>query len=53
VPILVTAVGGVTALVTGVLAVLRDHERGLLIVMPVLWGILVTAFIAGELLFPH
>ncbi len=53
VPILVTAVGGVTALVTGVLALLRDHERGLLIVIPILWGLLVTVFIAGELLYPH
>ena len=50
---LVAAGSVVGALVAGLIAVLRSHERGLLVAIPILGGLLVTVFLVGELAFPH
>jgi hypothetical protein len=52
-PIVFVAVGGIAGLMAGLLALLRSHERGLLVVLPILWGLVVTLFIVGELANPH
>ena len=44
-PILVAAVSALGAGVTGLLAVLRSHEPGLLIALPILIGLLVTGLL--------
>ncbi|HSG86699.1 MAG TPA: hypothetical protein VLA23_10210 [Candidatus Limnocylindrales bacterium] len=51
--ILTTAAAGVASLVAGVVALLRSGERGLLLALPILWGLVVTSFALGELLMPH
>ncbi len=48
-PILVVAVTGIAGLVSGCFAVLRRHERGLLVAIPIAWGLLVALFAFGEL----
>ena len=52
-PIVIVAAAGIAGLVAALLAVLRNHERGLLVAIPVLWGLVVTFFTVGELAFPH
>jgi len=52
-PILVVLVAGVGGLVGAVDAVLRRGERGVLLALPVLWGLVVTMFALGEVLMPH
>ncbi len=51
--ILATAIAGIGGLIVGLVAILRSHERGLLLVLPILWGLVVASFTLGELAFPH
>lgn len=51
--ILVTAFAGIGGLILALAAILRSHERGLLLALPILWGLAVAALTLGELAFPH
>lgn len=53
VPILCTAVLGVAGGAAAVLAVLRVHERSILLALPVLWATIVVLFALGEFVAPH
>jgi hypothetical protein len=52
-PILVVLVAGVGGLVSAIVAFLRSGERGIALLLPVLWGLLVTMFTIGEFASPH
>jgi hypothetical protein len=52
-PILVVLVAGVGGLLAAIVAILRSGERGVLLALPILWGLVVTSFTLGELLVPH
>ena len=51
--ILVTAIAGIGGLIVALVAILLVHERGLLLALPILWGLVVAFFTLGELAFPH
>jgi len=51
--ILTTAIAAIVGLVVALFAIIRSHERGLLLALPVLWGLVVGSFTLGELAFPH
>lgn len=44
---------GIAALVTGLLAIIRQRERALLVYLSTLLGALFALYLAGELAFPH
>jgi hypothetical protein len=44
---------GVSALVTGLIAIIKQKERGLLVYASTLVGALLTLFLIAEVAFPH
>lgn len=52
-PFLVAAASGVGGALLGVDGVVRCHERGLAVAVPVVFGVLLAVFLAGEVLSPH
>lgn len=52
-PAVVAAVGAVGALIFGVTAIAKQHERSLVVWVGVVVGALVTTFLLGELVVPH
>jgi hypothetical protein len=44
---------GISAFITGLLAIIRQKERALLVYVSSAIGALLVAFLAGEFLFPH
>jgi hypothetical protein len=52
-PMLVVLVAGVGGLLGAILALIRSAERGIALLLPVLWGLIVTVFTLGEFTNPH
>ncbi len=52
-PILAALVAGIGGLLASLAAIVRSGERGILLALPVLWGLVVTFQALGELLWPH
>jgi len=52
-PAFVAGASALSALVSGVIAMIREHERSISLVLSTLIGLFVTVFVGGELLFPH
>jgi flagellar biosynthesis protein FliQ len=46
-------VSGISALITGLIAVTRQKERSPLVYIAIIIGALLMLFLAGEVLFPH
>jgi len=46
-------VAGITAFITGLLAIIRQKERVLMVFVSCTIGALLVLFLAGEVLFPH
>jgi hypothetical protein len=46
-------VSGVSAFVTGLIAIIRQKERAVLVYIATLVGAFLTIFLLGELIFPH
>jgi hypothetical protein len=46
-------VAGISAFITGILAITRQKEYALLVYVSSLIGALLVLFLAGEILFPH
>lgn len=44
---------GILALITGLLAIIRQKEKAVLVYISSLIGALLMLFLAGEILFPH
>ncbi len=52
-PALVAALGLVGAFVTGLIAIVRNRERSLPVILATIVGALVTMFLIGEITTPH
>jgi hypothetical protein len=52
-PAFVAGASALSALVSGVIAMVREHERSISLILSTLIGLFVTVFVGGELLFPH
>jgi hypothetical protein len=50
---LAAMVSGISALITGLIAVTRQKERAPLVYVAIIIGALLMLFLAGEVLFPH
>jgi hypothetical protein len=46
-------VAGISAFITGLLAIIRQKETALLVYVSTVIGALLTLFLAGEIVFPH
>jgi len=53
IPILLAGTSGVLAFVTGLIGVIRNRERSILVFLAMLVGFLVLLFCVGEIMFPH
>lgn len=53
IPILIAAICGVTAFLTGLLSIVKNKERSSLVILSTLIGLFVLIFILGEILTPH
>ena len=53
IPILLAGTSGVLAFVTGLIGVIRNRERSILVFVAMLVGFLVLLFCIGEVVFPH
>ena len=47
-PLLIVLFAAVAGLIAAILAIARSGERGLLLVLPILWGLVVASFALGE-----
>jgi len=53
IPMLLAGVSGVSALVTGIIGIVKSRERSVLVFMATAIGLFVLVFSLGEILFPH
>jgi len=53
VPILLAGLCGIVAFVTGLIAIIKQRERAVLVYLAVVIGALVTLWTAAEIMFPH
>jgi uncharacterized membrane protein YeaQ/YmgE (transglycosylase-associated protein family) len=44
---------GITALITGLVAIFRQKERAVLVLISSAIGAVLVLFLAGEIVFPH
>ncbi len=53
IPILLAGTSGVFAFLTGLIGVIRNRERSILVFLAMLIGLFVLFFCLGEVIFPH
>jgi len=53
IPILLAGTSGVFAFLTGLIGVIRNRERSILVFLAMLIGLFVLLFCLGEVIFPH
>ncbi|MHA1167428.1 MAG: hypothetical protein ACTSRU_06375 [Candidatus Hodarchaeales archaeon] len=53
IPILLAGISGVLALLTGLIGIIKNRERSILVFMAMLVGLFVLLFWIGEVVFPH
>ena len=53
IPILLAGTSGVFASVTGLIGVIRNRERSILVFLAISIGLFVLLFSLGEVIFPH
>jgi len=53
IPMLLAGVSGVSALVTGIIGIVKSRERSVLVFLATAIGLFVLVFSLGEILFPH
>ena len=53
VPMLIAGISGVSALITGLIGVIRSRERSIIVYLATAIGLLVLLFWLGEIIFPH
>ena len=53
IPMLLAEVSGVSALVTGIIGIVKSRERSVLVFLATAIGLVVLIFSLGEILFPH
>lgn len=52
-PILIAGASGILAFITGLIGVIKNRERSVLVFISTALGLFVLWFVAAELLFPH
>ena len=53
IPVLLAGLSGVAAFFTGIVGVVKDKERSILVILAILFGFLVLMFGLGEFVSPH
>jgi hypothetical protein len=53
VPGLAAAISGIAAFFTGIIGVIRDRERAILVYLSTLLGFLILLYCLAEFMFPH
>jgi hypothetical protein len=53
IPISLAGISAIASLVTGIISVIKDKEKAIVVFLSIIIGVFVTLFILGELLFPH
>ena len=53
IPALSMAISGIASFSTGVISIVKDREKSLLVFIATVIGLLVLLFCTGEILFPH
>ncbi|MDP2685199.1 MAG: hypothetical protein Q8P20_09270 [bacterium] len=53
IPILLAGICGIAGFVTGLIAILKQRERSVLVYVAVVIGALATFFATAEIIFPH
>ncbi len=53
IPMLLAVVSSVSALVTGIIGIVKNRERSVLVFLATVIGLFVVMFSLGEILFPH
>jgi len=53
IPILLAGAAGVLSFLTGIIGVIRNRERSILVFLAMLVGLFVLLFSIGEVAFPH
>ena len=53
IPFTIAGICGVSAFFTGLISVIKEKERSILVFLAILWGGFVLFFISGEILSPH
>ena len=53
VPILLAGISGISAFFTGIIGVIKDRERSVLVYLAILIGLIVLLFCLAEIVFPH
>ena len=53
IPILLAGISGVLAFFTGIIGVIRNRERSILVFLAMLIGFFILLFSIGEVVFPH
>jgi len=53
IPMLLAGVSSVSALVTGIIGIVKSRERSVLVFLATAIGLFVLVFSLGEVLFPH
>lgn len=53
IPMLGSGAAAILAFFTGIVAIIKNKERSILVFLSTLLGLLVLIFVLGEILFPH
>lgn len=52
-PILIAGASGILAFITGIISIIKDRERSVIVFLSTALGLFVLIFILGEILVPH
>jgi len=53
IPMFLAGICGISALITGLISVIRSKERSILVFLASLLGLCVLGFVLGEIIVPH
>lgn len=53
IPMILAALCAIAALITGLVSIIKNKERSVLVIIATLIGLIITWFVFGELLIPH
>jgi len=53
IPMLGAGASTIAAFITGIIAIIKNKERSILVIITTLFGLLVLWFVAGEIVSPH
>lgn len=53
VPMLIAAASGIAAFITGIVSIIKNRERSILVFISTALGLFILLFVSAEILFPH